>query len=174
MNDNAEYVFDEINLNNKIKYTKSLPLEDIIALANNIWSEVKKLPDDISEKQYYELHNKYNEFGSSFPIILRWMIQLKKYSTKAFKRFLIKYSNTDITSRRDFLILQAEYLVYLFEENKHHDKKVINNYREFIIKQLLEEDEKMNNIIQEAEEEIRKREFNKRNQLYNYVKQLQK
>jgi hypothetical protein len=102
------------------------------------------------------------------------MIQLKKYSTKAFKRFLIKYSNTDITSRKDFLTLQAEYLVYLFEENKHHDKKVINNYREFIIKQLLEEDEKMNNIIQEAEEEIRKREFNKRNQLYNYVKQLQK
>ena len=166
---NTEYAFAD----NQIKYTQSLPMDDIIAMANNIWSDVKKLPDDISETQYHDIYNKYREFGSSFPIILRWMIQMKKYSNKAFKRFLIKYSGTDIKSRTEYLKLQAEYLVYLYQEGEHYSKKDINNYRDFIIKQLMDEDDKMTKYIQEADVEINKIEYEKRERLYNYIKQLQ-
>jgi hypothetical protein len=99
---------------------------------------------------------------------------MHRYSDKAFKRFLRKYSTAKISSKKDFLILQAEYIVYLYEENKHCDKKHINIYREFIIKQLLDEEDQMVKIQDELKNELNNMDNEKRNQLYEYVKNLNK
>ncbi len=168
------YVFSETTVKSNTNYAKSLPFDEIVLLSNKIWKEVKSNPDIKDEKKseeiYYSIYNKYHDFGSSFPIILRWMVQMKKYSEKAFKKFLRKYSNADISSKKDFLILQAEYIVYLYEENKHYDKKQVNTYREFIIKQLLEEEEELKTIEEELKEEINNIDAEKRNRLYEYIK----
>lgn len=171
--DNANYIFTETEVKPNMNYAKSLPLDDILALGNNIWNEVRHNPDIKNEKKaeeiYYATYNKYHDFGSSFPLILRWMVQMHKYSEKAFKKFLRKYSTANISSKKDFLILQADYIVYLYEENKHCDKKHINTYREFIIKQLLEEEEQMKKIDEELKTEIANLDDEKRKRLYEYI-----
>jgi len=169
MSDN--YVFAETEIN----YAKSLPLDNILTLGNKIWNEIKRNPDIKNEKKveeiYYSMYNKYHDFGSSFPLILRWMVQMNKYSENAFKKFLKKYSNSNISSKKDFLVLQSEYVVYLYEENnKHHNKKHINAYREFIIKQLLEEEEELKKIDEEFKVEITNIDDEKRRNLYEYIK----
>lgn len=170
--DDAEYIYTETEVSSDVNHAQSLPIDDLVKLGGDIWNDIKKLPEDKSEEVYHAMYNKYRDFGSSFPLILRWMVQIRKYSSKAFRKFLIKYSSAKITTRKDFLILQAEYIVYLYEENKHHDKNSVNLYREFIIKQLLEEDEKMCNIIDETDKEINRLSDEKRNRLYNYIKNI--
>lgn len=173
-NDNTNYIFSETEIKPNLNYAKSLPFNDIIELGNKIWNEVKNNPDIKNEKKseeiYYKYYNKYNEFGSSFPLILRWMVQMHKYSEKAFNKFLRKYSTASISSKKDFLILQADYIVYLYEENKHYDKKQVNTYREFIIKQLLEEEEQIKKIDEEVKIELSNLDNEKRKRLYEYIK----
>jgi hypothetical protein len=165
--DNTEYIYTDTT----VKYSNSLPINDILELADIIWKDIKKLPnnDNSNDSTYQMIFDKYKDFGYSFPLILRWMVQLKKYSSKSFKKFLLKYSTANIESKKDFLILQAEYLVYLYKEDNKYDKNQVNLYREFIIKQLLEEDV----ILQELELELKKEEEinseNKRKKLYEYV-----
>lgn len=172
--DNANYVFTETEVKPTVNYAKSLPLDDLLELGNKIWSEVRHNPDIKDEKKaeeiYYTIYNKYRDFGSSFPLILRWMVQMKKYSPKAFKKFLRKYSTANITSKKEFLILQADYIVYLFEEGKHYDKKHVNAYREFIIKQLLDEEEQMKKIDEEMKKELAILDDEKRKRLYEFIK----
>ena len=133
----TNYVFSEKEVKPNINYAKSLPFDEIVQLANKIWNEVRHNPDIKNEKKaeeiYYTIYNKYHDFGSSFPLILRWMVQMHRYSDHAFKKFLRKYSTAEISSKKEFLILQADYLVYLYEENKHYDKKhVKRGYHSFL------------------------------------------
>jgi len=170
----TDYIFAETDVKSNVNYAKSLPLDDLLKIGNKIWNEVKSNPDIKDEKKsesiYYNIYNKYHDFGSSFPLILRWMVQMHKYSERSFKKFLIKYSNTDISSKKDFLILQADYIVFLYEENNHYDKKQVNAYREFIIKQLLDEEDQIKKIDKEVKEELEHIEQEKRKQLYKYIK----
>jgi hypothetical protein len=148
---------------------QSLPLHDLISLANVIWNEVRTVnitDEDKLEDYYNQVHSKYKDFGSSFPIVLRWMVQIKKYSEKAFRKFLIKYSSAKIESKKDFLILQADYVVYIYKENKHHDRKNVEAYREFIIKQLLDEEAEMARIGEEYKQALKKMDEEKRLELY--------
>lgn len=164
--DESNYVFSE----STAYCAQSLPLDDLIRLANSIWNEVRSVhitDENELESYYLHVHSKYKDFGSSFPIVLRWMVQLKKYSEKAFRKFLIKYSSSKIESKKDFLILQADYIVYIYKENKHHDKKNIEAYREFIIKQLLDEESEMKQIEEEYKKELEKASYEKRRDLYN-------
>lgn len=171
----ANYIFTETEVKPNVNYAKSLPLDDLLSLGNKIWNEVRNNPDIKDEKKseeiYYSTYNKYREFGSSFPLILRWMVQMSRYSEKAFKKFLMKYSTANISTKKDFLMLQADYIVYLYEENKHYDKKHINAYREFLIKQLLDEEDQMKKIEEELKTELSTIDDEKRKRLYEYIKQ---
>ena len=166
-----QYIYSESHVSEN--YNKTMQVDDILKLAGTIWSEIKSDPDFKNESKldsiFEKYYKKYHDFGTGFPIILRWMVYLERYSEKSFKKFLKKYSTTNITSKKDFLILQAEYLVYLYEENKHYDRKQINTYREFIIKQLLEEEELHKKMEEEAKEEINKMNMAKRKRLYEYL-----
>lgn len=172
----ANFVFSETEVKPSVNYAKSLPLDDLITLGNKIWKEVKNNPDIKNDKKaeeiYYTVYNKYRDFGSSFPLILRWMVQMHRYSEKAFRKFLMKYSTASLSSKKDFLILQADYIVYLYEENKHYDKKNVNAYRDFIIKQLLEEEEEIKHIQQELTTELAVIDDEKRQRLYDYIKSM--
>lgn len=163
----TEYIYTETEIKPSVKYAKSLPISDLITLGTKIWNEVRLI--DSSEENYYNTYNKYQEFGSSFPLILRWMVQMHRYSEKAFKKFLIKYSTATIETKKDFLILQADYIVYLYEENNHYDKKHVNTYRDYIIKVLLEEEEELKTIQSEVKEELSNIDNEQRKLLYEYI-----
>lgn len=168
--DNEQYIFTESNIQ---EGTKELPLDQLLELADKIWSDVKHNPGFNKEEKLSELtdyyFNKYKDFSYSFPIVIRWMIQLGKYNKKAFKKYLFKYKETKITCRKDFAILQAEYLVFLYKEENHYDQKYINNYREFIVKQLVEEEELHKKVEEEFNDELKKIDREKRERLFQYL-----
>lgn len=157
------------------QYSHNYSTEQLLTLANSVWAEIKKefKTNTDLDSLYITIFDRHKDFGTSFPLILRWMVQMQKYSEKAFKKFLVKYTSTKINSKKDFLILQAEYIVYLYEESKHYSKKDINQYREFIIKQLLEEDALFDKVHEEVqiEEQKNKEQLSKevREKLYNYL-----
>lgn len=165
------YIFSEHNVN--MLHKNSLPLKELLILAKQIWQDCQR---NSNNKEYDTMFTKYRDFGTSFPLVLKWMVHMNKYSERAFKKFLIKYNATNISSKKDFLILQADYIVYLYEEDKHYDKKNVNNYREFIIKQLLEEEEELKQIEDEFKSKIEKIESNndneKRQLLFDYISNL--
>lgn len=190
MSDNAEYIFSDVLVTDTKITRNEIPMDNLLKLAGTIWNEVlleltkldkslnssssssskSQSNEDKLETIFSDIYNKYHDFGSSFPLILRWMVQMKKYSERAFKKFLIKYKSANITSKKEFLILQAEYIVYVYEDSGHHDKKNINTYREFIVKQLLEEEETFNQIQNELKQELEHATVDQRKELYNYIK----
>lgn len=177
--DKTEYVYSE----QTCKYECNLSSEQLITLANTIWqdvkTELKKVKSDTEDneveidKLYVTMFDKYKDFGTSFPVILRWMVQMKRYSERAFKKFIVKYSTYDIKSKKDFLILQADYVVYLYEETNHYTKNEVNKYRNFIIKQLLDEDSVFEQIHKDVEQEELKNKEKKSNEcrekLYSFL-----
>lgn len=154
-------IFTETN-NTKI------PIEDVIILADNIWKDIKssQLNEDQKMETYY---SKYNTFAGSFPIVLKWMIQMNSYNKSAFKKFLYKYNNTTVNDKTSFLTLQAEYLVYVYRESKHVTTSQINTYRNCVVKQLLDEDKEFEEIQEQIKQE---KDSERRKNIYNYLKSI--
>jgi hypothetical protein len=83
----------------------------------------KKL--NIEEKlDYYQ--RQYHDFTMTFPIVLRYMIQLDQYSTKAFVRFVKRLQKKPYKSELEYCERQADYVKFLHLElsNKHDDKEM--------------------------------------------------
>ena len=163
------YIYNEFAVSSGVT-TPHSTLEDIINIGNMIWNEVK----DIKEPKKLEIiQTKYGDFNNSFPLVLRWMVEMKKYNENVFKKYLMKHSTAKLDTRESFLRLQAEYLVLMFRsENKRCEHKKINDYREFVVKMLLDEDKEFMEIQKEVEEEMEKtkkeNDIERRKQLYKY------
>jgi hypothetical protein len=170
--DDTNYIFAE----KTVKYSNNLPLEDILNMGNAIWKDIKKTKKNETDDDsiYNIFYEKYKDFATSFPLVLKWMIQANTYTESAFKKFLLKYTSTTLETRKDFLKLQAEYLVYIFKEKGHPSIKQVNEYRDHIVKMLFEEDDTFDKIQKEYTEELTKIDDQiyeqKRQILYNYMK----
>lgn len=171
---NDNYIFSTTNVSEQ--YSSNMPIDDIVKLGDKIWNEIKYDQDIDNESKQDDLFQKYfslhPDFSRAFPLVLRWMVYLHKYSSKSFKKFLLKYSTTKISTKKEFITLQAEYLIFLYKESGHYSPKQISDYRSFIIKQLLDEEDLHVKMEQEAKEEIEKMEFEKRKLLYEYIKTI--
>ena len=130
-----------------------IAINDLVKLANDIWDDVKKSKKDDEETLNYYF-SKYSDFSSSFPLILRFMIQTKSFSKSAFTKFLHKFNTIKQSDKKEFTKVQGEYLVYLYSEKGHKTSSDINNYRLFIQKQLLDELEEIEQCQKEAAEKI--------------------
>jgi hypothetical protein len=74
------------------------------------------------EKQLEFYQKNHNNFTMSFPIVLRYMIQLQSYSKKAFVKFVNKLQNNPYRSELEYCERQADYVKYLFMElNSSHN-----------------------------------------------------
>lgn len=108
-------------------------------LADKIWIDVndniKKNPSEwnqLNEKQKLDpFIDKYNEFATSYPIILKYMVFQRQYSSIAFKKFLEKCRRNlpgQMAKHKEILDVrfqnQAFYIKQLYIENKkkmgHH------------------------------------------------------
>ena len=108
-------------------------IDALINQANNMWRVIKQLikekpefkewPDKKKLKFFRdELH--YGEFMNEFPVMTRYMICMGQYSSKAFKRFLIKVKSVKHPppDQREkgymedqWIRRQADYVQYLWE-----------------------------------------------------------
>ena len=165
------------NITESRTYASPQELQD---MAQQIWKKIKNSPisaqtQDEEEKILREYQSEFADFNQSFPIVLRWMVQVRKFSSRAFGKYLTKHANTDLNSREEFLKLQAEYLVLLYrEEHPHADELFVKNYRSSLIQQLLDEDKLFIEISKEVEKdmELKNKEFDedRRRRLIEIIK----
>ena len=72
---------------------------------------------------YYQ--KQHHNFAMSFPITLRYMIQLRQYNKKAFTKFIKKMHSKPYKSELEYCERQADYVKYLYMETSgdHNMKK---------------------------------------------------
>lgn len=101
-----------------------------IELANRIWDQVQssfkndeftKL-DEHAQLKYYQ--NKFSNFNRQHPLCIRYMVEMRKFRTKAFTRYIKKVSTSKAGDPKEYLERQADYVVLLWKEvNTHYSAK---------------------------------------------------
>jgi DNA-binding MltR family transcriptional regulator len=98
-------------------------METYVKDAEEIWAELKNRlkndksfrdMDDDSRLEFYQ--KKHNVFTMAFPIVLRYMVQLRQYHKKAFVKFVKKMTSNPYRSELEYCERQADYVKYLYME----------------------------------------------------------
>jgi hypothetical protein len=173
------YAFGETPIEMTARSSQRATPAELVGIANQIWKRIGDSGVDAEdgpgcEKILEQMHAEFKDFSISFPLVLRWMVQLRKYSAKAFEKYLLRHATATLDSRQSFLELQAEYLVLLFrEEHLHPDEGAVRRYRTAIVEQLLEEDRTFMDLQKKVEKDLEKMasdiDQDRRRALYEYI-----
>lgn len=142
-----EYYVKEANDINK-DFRRRLNTPEFKALGDEKWLA------------YYQKKNK--KFATTFPIALRYMIQLGQYKEKAFRKFLKRLQHKKYKNEREYCERQADYVKYLYiEVTDHHDERMAKEVWTKTFDTLWKE----TIVFKEAEERIKKK--NEKNEKTN-------
>ena len=155
--------------------------EELVAMGIKLWQRVLDsgiaASDETGTDQLLaEIHKEFKDFTISFPLVVRWAVQLRKFNASALHKYLRLHASADLSSRESFLRLQAEYPTLIFrEENRsRHDEGAIQKFRTHLIEQLMEEDKTFIKLQKDAEAEAAKQtslvQEDRRHALYGYIK----
>lgn len=145
-----------------------------VNMANKIWSEVhekanadlKKWNETPAKQKLDPFVEKYKEFGTGYPIILKYMIFKFQYDVDAFKRFLEKCRQNlpSKTAKHDEVEdmrfqNQSYYVQYLFEEHekkngRHIDQRVAKKVFNETYEQLRKEKEEFTQDFEDTKEQL--------------------
>lgn len=158
--DDTNYVFSEVPVRAEVTNSGHATIEELIDMGRRIWhevleSKVAKTDDKGNDALLTRLQSEFKDFNESFPIVMRWMVQMREFNTHALGLYLRKHASTKLDSREAFLTLQAEYLVLLYREtHRHPDEAFMNRYRDSIVKNLLDEDKAFVEMTAQVEKEM--------------------
>jgi hypothetical protein len=94
--------------------------------AKNIWDDLhtrfknKKFKELGVEEQLVFYQKQHQRFATTFPIVLRYMVQLRLYHEKAFIKFIKRMQSRPYHSKLEFCERQADYVKYLYRELYNH------------------------------------------------------
>jgi hypothetical protein len=175
----ANFAFGEVPVKASVSSSQRATPAELTEMARQIWrrvteSKVAKEDDAGNDRLLESIQGEYKDFNTSFPLVLRWMVQMRKFNAKAFEKYLMKHATAKLDTREAFLELQAEYLVLLYrEEHRHPDENYVRQYRAAIVKQLLEEDKTFLDLQKQVEEDLARQDsavdHDRRQRLYEYI-----
>jgi hypothetical protein len=166
----ANVVFGEVPveppLETTMRYTKTGTTDQILWEAKNILKEanesgVDEKDDKQSEILLMRLQESHDDFCTSFPVIMRCIVQTRQLCEKALTLFLKKFAaaTKDVKnppSREQFLSLQADYPALCYKEtHPRYNAGEVNAFRMRIFKTLKDEDKVFLDSQKEAEETIK-------------------
>jgi hypothetical protein len=139
-------------------------IEYVLQVCDDIYSDVRrsykntdKINTEFCDDLHSEMIKKYKDFSLVYPIILRHIVYEKKYYSEVMKKFLMHVSNHHVKTRDDSLVVQAEYMVLQMKhETPRLDKRRYEEYRDYVVKELRDNDKKLEACIKEANEEMKK------------------
>jgi hypothetical protein len=140
---------------------RNATLAEIEKEAANIWARVSgsgvDSKDDSGNDSLLEsIRAEFADFAATFPLATRWIVQTRKFCPKVMKRFLLKYSESPLSTRAEYLEAQAEYLVMIYKKEAQKTlsgKRLIDSvfsYKKNILEHLQEEDERIAEAQKEA------------------------
>jgi hypothetical protein len=98
-------------------------METYVNDAEEIWEDLKdklkndhsfRAMDDDSRLEFYQKN--HHRFTMTFPIVLRYMVQLRQYHKKAFIKFIKKMTAHPYKSELEYCERQSDYVKYLYME----------------------------------------------------------
>jgi len=158
----ANRVFGEVPVNIQHSDIKSgeISVDALVKVAESIFERVKlaNVPrkDHAGTDQLLrKLWDEYRDFSKELPIVMRWTVQAREFSSKAFRAYLTKVHKPHWPERKDFLYGQVEYLVMLYRErNRRCSPQQLTRYREQVRKRVMEDDKRFMAANEEAEKLI--------------------
>ncbi|MFA6165759.1 MAG: hypothetical protein WC700_04025 [Gemmatimonadaceae bacterium] len=174
------YSFSDVPVTTSVRSSQTATPEQLVEMGRAIWKEVNDAQiakDDAqrNDELLAALQQKHKDFVTSFPLVLRWMVQMRQFHPEAFRKYLLKHATAQLSTREAFLELQVEYLVLLYRElhPDHPDENYVRKYRESLIRSLMEEDKAFIKIQEDVEAEMsRKKAVNdddRRRALYAHL-----
>jgi uncharacterized protein Yka (UPF0111/DUF47 family) len=150
------------------------PVEKAIIDANKLWDDLKKrIVDDpefmeLSDTKKVEVYQntEFKEFYITYPIVCRYMICMGQFSTKAFRRFLVKSVNMSkkpVSKEKGYnedqwIRRQSDYVRYLWEsyQKSHFNKEDSNKIWEHSYNTLKKEFSDFREMHKEVEEKLKR------------------
>lgn len=130
------------------------------------------------KKRYQDLYETNKVFAQSHPVVYKMITEEKKYSTEAFKKYLIKYNKTMITPDQQPM-LGSYYLMYLEisrNKNTHHNMREFYKYKADCEQQMKDDLERVKSIEKEEAELYDKKEQerleNNKQELFEFFSKL--
>jgi hypothetical protein len=139
----------------------------------DIWEDLRyKLKNDVVfntldvDKQLEFYQKKNHQFTMTFPIVLRYMVQLRQYNRKAFIKFVKKLTSNPYRSELEYCERQADYVKYLYMElNPKYNMKEVQSIWQQAYDMLAKEVE----VFKKAEDNV-KQKLEKNNNQNNIEK----
>lgn len=105
----------------KITNEKDVTIDDILDEADVMWKKyrdrkVNILDTEAVEACMQEMRREHKQFCTSYPIVLRYMVQFKQYHRKALHKYLKYISVNPWKSEEEYLDSQSDYVVILYKE----------------------------------------------------------
>lgn len=144
----------------EIAQAKELFVKQMIENANTIYDnlydpKIKAMPED---EKLALFQKQYSEFNNRFPLVIRYMVQMRMYHPEAFRLLIHKTLNCPAQSMDDFLRNQSSYVGYLYRKlNPHGDTKMANKAREDAYNVLKHETESFEKTYKEKQEVLNKK-----------------
>ena len=136
-------------------------METYVKDAEAIWSDFNdRLKNDATfrdldpDNQLEFYQKNHHRFTMSFPIVLRYMIQLRQFSKKAFVKFVKKMTAKPYRSELEYCERQADYVKYLFMElspshNMKEAQAIWKNTYDMLAKEV--------EVFKKAEEKVKEK-----------------
>lgn len=130
--------------------------EQLIEHAKSILNDAKN-PDwnDVPlDKKLEAFQDKYKEFGRTFPIVLRHIIQSKKLYIDVLKRYILLCKHHPTHSMSEFQERQADYLVMIYrKEHPRCSQREIAMVKQKHVDDLKREEEYMKKVMEVVQKE---------------------
>lgn len=136
-------------------------MDTYVGDAESIWADFKerytndKTFRELTVEEQLEFYQKnYHTFTMTFPIVLRYMIQLRQYHKKAFIKFIKKLEAAPYRSELEYCERQADYVKYLYLEltsshNMKDAQEIWKNAYDMLVKEV--------DVFKKAEETVKKK-----------------
>jgi len=155
-------------------------MQTALSEAQRLWNTVKKKSKDpafieLPDKDKIEsVSLEFHAFHKEFPIVSRYLVCMGQYSTKAFKRYLIKVQNFKQPEERDkgymedqWVRRQADYVRYLWEsyQRGHYNNSEAQNVWQEAYQTLKKEFIDFKNMHDDIEKDLELEKKKNKNEL---------
>ena len=168
-----------------ITQEKNVTAEFVVKQAIEIYGKMKTANIHIMDVKQTEdftkmIHKTYPDFCISYPIVARYICQLRQFDPSVFKKWLLEIQKNPWKTEEDYLDANARYINMLYKKSlksTHPDQADIKNHYTEVRKVLQEEHESFKTKVKDLEEKVKNKEseFSVKNkeELYRYTKSLQ-
>ena len=145
----SDKYLDEYMNTKKIKNIKKMTGNDY----KNIYSQM--MTDKDYESLHKEIVNNHHDFASIYAIVIRHIVMHNEYYDEAMRRYVKHLTNNPWKEKKEFIERQGEYLVYVERErNPRISSHELARFKQNVIKQLIEEDNKFDEYTKEVKETV--------------------